>query len=429
MEKLTAAVQSRQYELPQDLRPRERAARQYCIDAFRSKMPSLIPFALENRSVLKIATYLLNYTTGSKATLYQYVFGVHRFSKWLGKTPDEMVRDSILDRANVDLYLQHIEDFIGDLRAQDLAPGTINNHIKGVKALFNINGVILVLPHKLSKRVKYPDRAPSPEELTKILDLADIREKVIVSLLALGGFRVGTLVKLRYRHIKKDLEEARVPIHIHIEAEITKGMYHDYDTFLGTEAAQYLKAYLGMRRTGTGRLKPETITVESPLIRDAYSNEVKPLTPGRICHTVNSLYIKAGLITPRGLGAHYPLRTHSIRKYFRTQLGALNTMSTDYIEYMMGHSVSTYNDIQMKGVEFLRNLYALSGLCIRPKTMLSKIERAKTFLEALGVKPEELLSRDALTMPHRTVLDPEQRQMEVLNQALKQAIIRELRST
>jgi hypothetical protein len=42
-------------------------------------------------------------------------------------------------------------------------------------------------------------------------------------MLALGGFRIGTLVKLKYRHVKRDLEKMITPIHIHVEAEITKG--------------------------------------------------------------------------------------------------------------------------------------------------------------------------------------------------------------
>ena len=33
-------------------------------------------------------------------------------------------------------------------------------------------------------------------------------------------------------------------MHVHVEAEITKGKYHDYDAFLGQEAVDYLKAYL-----------------------------------------------------------------------------------------------------------------------------------------------------------------------------------------
>ena len=45
------------------------------------------------------------------------------------------------------------------------------------------------------------------------------------------------------------------------------------------------------------------------------------------------------------------------------------------------------------------------------------------------MNPNEILSMEALSKPHRTLVDPEQTQMEVLSQALKQAIIRELRST
>jgi intergrase/recombinase len=43
----------------------------------------------------------------------------------------------------------------------------------------------------------------------------------------------------------------------------------------------------------------------------------------------------------------------AIRKFFRTQLAALG-VQTDYIEHMMGHTISTYHDIQMKGI----NTYA-----------------------------------------------------------------------
>jgi len=64
----------------------------------------------------------------------------------------------------------------------------------------------------------------------------------------------------------------------------------------------------------------------------------------------------------------------------------------------------------MKGVEFLRGLYASSGLSIRPKTKLSKIEQLKTIIEAWGMDPNKILSKEALAMPHRTVIDPQRRQ-------------------
>jgi hypothetical protein len=46
-------------------------------------------------------------------------------------------------------------------------------------------------------------------------------------------------------------------------------------------------------------------------------------------------------------------------------------------------------------------------------------------VESLGFNPNEILSKDALAMPHRTVIDPEQRKIDVLNQTLKDAIIKE----
>jgi len=204
---------------------------------------------------------------------------------------------------------------------------------------------------------------------------------------------------------------------------------------IGAEAVEYLKAYLESRRrpkeshTRRDRFYPgKTITDNSPLIRDRHSlREVKPITPASILTSVHRLYVRTGLI---GKGkTRYELRAHLLRKYFRTQLTPLGTIPVEYIEYMMGHTVSTYNSIKMKGVEFLRNLYAQSGLIIRPKTKVSKIDQLKAKIEARGLNPNEILTREALTMPHRTVLDPEHGQIEAPNQALKQAIIREIRST
>ncbi|MGD2066472.1 MAG: hypothetical protein PVI43_04815, partial [Candidatus Bathyarchaeota archaeon] len=271
----------------QKLPPREQKARHYIINSFTGKMPTLIPFALENKSIIKLASYLLKHTTGSKHTLYQYVFGIYRFSNWINKKPDDIIQEVTQDKQVIESYVENIDNFIGDLQAEDLAPGTINNHVKGVKALFRVNRIKLQLPFRIRKTVRYPDRSPTPEELTKIIDIADLRDKVIVSILALSGIRIGTLVKLEYRHLKQDLENGTIPIHLHIEAEITKGKYHSYDTFIGREGAEYLKAYLDSRRIGNERIEggkkrgtpPETITGSSPLIRNRHKAQVEAITP------------------------------------------------------------------------------------------------------------------------------------------------------
>ncbi len=77
----------------------------------------------------------------------------------------------------------------------------------------------------------------------------------------------------------------------------------------------------------------------------------------------------------------------------------------------------------------MRHLYAASGLSIRPKTKLTKIQQIKLMIEAWGMDPNEILSKQALSMPHRTVIDPEQTQIATLNEALKQAILQELKNS
>jgi hypothetical protein len=153
---------------------------------------------------------------------------------------------------------------------------------------------------------------------------------------------------------------------------------------------------------------------------------VLPVTTASISKLIHDLLLKADIIE-KGEAKRYPIRAHSLRKYFRTLLGAISTIPTDYIDYMMGHTVSTYNDIRMKGIEHLRSLYATSGLSVKPKTKFSKIDRLKMFAESLGLNPDEVLSRDAISKPHRTIIEREEGQIEVLNQALKEAIIKELK--
>jgi len=126
----------------------------------------------------------------------------------------------------------------------------------------------------------------------------------------------------------------------------------------------------------------------------------------------------------------YDLRVHSLRKYFKTQLLALG-VQPDYVDYMMGHTVDTYHDIQSIGIDKLRNVYASSGLAIRRKTQVNKIEAIKEFIRALGVTPEQVLTRDALSqgaITYKTADDYQNHQLQILSNELKQLIKREASS-
>ena len=127
-------------------------------------------------------------------------------------------------------------------------------------------------------------------------------------------------------------------------------------------------------------------------------------------------------------GAGYDLHVHSLRKFFKTQLMALG-VQPDYIDYMMGHTVDTYHDIQSKGIEFLRNVYATAGLSIEPKKKGWELEALKSFARGLGLEPEKVLVQSEFAEPHRTYAtseDREEAQTRILSTAIKELIKKEL---
>ena len=158
-----------------------------------------------------------------------------------------------------------------------------------------------------------------------------------------------------------------------------------------------------------------------------HSAESRPVSPQRLHDIVHDLYVKAGLLPQRTNGSRYELRAHSLRKYFKTQLTSLG-VHDDYTEYMMGHVLSTYHDVQMKGVEFLRGIYLASGISIRPKTAVSKLDMLKPVCCAWGLDPEKVLVKEASAYPHRSYIvgDRSEAYAESFTLALKNAVRKDM---
>jgi integrase len=409
------------------LAAKEKGLIAYILNAFISERPALMQFVFDNQSILKMARHFLRHYSGSLKSCYTYTANMEKYATWLGSSPDLIINDiktvgNISDPTRVQNHSGFLNDYLAELQDQGLKPGAVVNYIKIVKTFYHVNGVKVELSEPLSRRVTYKDRSPTAEELTKVLDIANLRGKVMVSMLALGAFREETLSKLKYRHVKEDIENNRVPIHVHVEAEITKGKYGDYDTFLGAEAAQYLRLYIDQRKNGSRRTKPENMTNESPLIKDETKATPRSITSKQIRYVVHQLYVKANLV--KHCNGHYDLRVHSLRKYFKTQLLALG-VQPDYVDYFMGHTLDTYHDIQSIGIEKLRNVYSAAGLAIRPKTQISKLEQIKEMVRALGMNPEQVLAKDALSAGAITVKESEDQQITVLRKQLKELILAE----
>jgi len=389
---------------------------EYAASSLQDQTASM-PFLLKSASAMKVAEHLYRAGSRSLEALRKYARTLQAFCSYVGKGPDELIatglsEEGAADPVGIHKLTQLVDEYLGELEASDLASGTIAVRQAHIKTFFRVNGIALEPMRRYSLRVKYRDRAPKLEEVQRIIEVADLREKAMVMLLATGGFRIGTLLKLRYGHVREGLEDGRVPVHIHVEAEITKGKYADYDTFINEEASHYLKLYLEERKRGTKKIPPEEIADDSPLFvaMRVEANELvslpDPMDPSRqsvrrrthrpldLGSARNGIVIalrRAGLRVKKG--RLYELRIHSLRKFFRTQQEALG-VPRDYCEYMMGHKLSTYHDIQMKGIDFLRSTYAMANLRVSPKEKASMTDLLKELIRARGEDPAKYLKAE-----------------------------------
>ena len=377
----------------------------YIAEGVFRKQPEMLSYIWENKTLRKMAAYLRRYRSSSPKSVYEYAWRVKQFCEdFIGMEPDELVKncfneEGMPEQKKVLEVKQWIEEWMGELQAQNKAPKTIKTAVFAVKSWLTINGIDvgkILLPRIY---VKYSDRAPTPEELQKMLEVANLREKVIISILATSGVRISTLVGLKYKHIKQDFEKGIVPCAIFDPAELNKGKYCDYITFMNEEACKYLKEYLELRKR-----YGEEITDESPLIRmydvKKKANDVRPPTPESVSRAVRRIMKKAGIITDNE--KRHQLRPHSLRKFFKTQLSARG-VPPEYVEYMMGHRTSTYLAVKSKGVEFLRALYAAADISIYPKPEHAAQRVAVQILESLRKNIEEMMKK-AHIIPHRTIV-------------------------
>jgi hypothetical protein len=84
---------------------------------------------------------------------------------------------------------------------------------------------------------------------------------------------------------------------------------------------------------------------------------------------------------------------------------------------------------QYKAQQIQKNPFASSRLSTRTKTTISKIDKIKRYIEALGLNPDEVLSKEALGKPQITEVDLKRRQILSLSEALRNEILMEFRTT
>lgn len=195
-----------------------------------------------------------------------------------------------------------------------------------------------LIPHsrKIGK-----DRAPSIEEVRKIVDNADTRLKSVFLIMASSGIRVGAFDYLNWGDVEPITEDK---VTVGAKLTVYRGEREQYETFLTPECYQTLLEYRGQREKFGEVTKPT-----SPLIREALNTRLlmgdetpKPTTPRRVTsksikNEIGHLLWKVGLRSEKKRTHEFKL-AHGFRKFFksRCELAGVKTLN---VEILMGHRV------------------------------------------------------------------------------------------
>lgn len=344
---------------------------------------------------------------GSEITADVNLRRLEAFCSIMKTTPHDMLK--MPDKELTDL----IDDFVTEMEKETkerpkFTPNYISSILKGVKSWLAYNNKSLtrkirISDSGISKTLK-DERVPSQDELKRILQAGDPRERACCILMAHSGVRpevlgdyhgedgltVGDIPEMEIEN--GEAKFTKIPAIVSVRSELSK-TGKPYITFIGDEGCSYLKAYIEERiRSG------ETITGDSPLIVASKSK----LRTGFI-RTINISDIVRMPIRKAG----FRLRPYILRGYFDTQLLIAESkigLPRDYRVFWMGHSgtmeakYTTDKKLPDDVLEDMREKYAKSlkflqtenkGLSDEDKQSIEKTLTATVLMKIFGYSKEE----------------------------------------
>jgi site-specific recombinase XerD len=217
---------------------------------------------------------------------------------------------------------KQIIKYIMSLKERGLNTRSISTMLYGVYHFYVMNDVILNRK-KINKFIgeatlKTEDRPYTNEEIQKILNISDLRMKVVIGLMASAGLRIGALAKLRLSNLKKVEQCYKVTVY-----ECTNEQYYSFCT---PECSQFINDYLEYRSKNG-----EKLTENSYLIRDQFDvtdidqirNKSRGIQTGTLKHMLNLLLVKAGVREVNHTSPHKRKEVamaHGFRKFFTNEL-------------------------------------------------------------------------------------------------------------
>ena len=183
-----------------------------------------------------------------------YRYGIRKFSEWIGKSAEEILvmrKDDLTQKAGENLidyknrasrFAKEIEKFHSYLISQGYSTNSSRNLTIGIRQLFRYYQmpVRIRAGSKVTKTVKTSKSFPLKiEHVRKMFKVADLRERVILSMATDLGLRVSDFIKLKKEDLPSLKEKPPIPFDVMTGKEevIAHG-------FLSQETVDLLRIYL-----------------------------------------------------------------------------------------------------------------------------------------------------------------------------------------
>jgi integrase len=318
----------------------------------RSSSPSQLVTPQSPPSKIAYLNFIEAIASKETKEKYSYCFGL--YLKFLKIDLDDIYKLLEQDKKTIE---KSIISYVLYLKQEKFAFATINSRLAAILLFYTMNDIV-INRKKIGKfqgeKIKaVKDRAYTKEEIKKIIENCDIKLKVVISLMASTGCRIGAIPKLKIRDLKY-IEEYK--LHQIIYYVGTKDEYYSFTT---PECSKYIKEYLEYRsRSG------ENITNTSPFIRDTFKINDLPriksprhLTKNALVYYIRTIVFKTGLretkegeegekedkkeTTSKDLkksSRKIIALNHGFRKFVHTKM-TLAKVDIEIREMLLGHSI------------------------------------------------------------------------------------------
>jgi hypothetical protein len=231
---------------------------------------------------------------------------------------------------------------------EEITGATLKNFIKSIK-IFCDSADIDIPWKKVTRglpkgRQAANDRAPTLEEIRKLVEYPDRRIKPIVCIMVSSGIRLGAWDLLRWKHIEPILEDEEIRA---AKLRVYVGDMEEYYSFITPEAYKSLKEWMDFRAS-----YGEKITENSWLMRDLWqttnmnygarwglATNPKKLKSSGIKRLLERAIWEQGIRKPlaEGLKRHEWKAAHGFRKFYKSR--AEQIMRPINVEITMGHDI------------------------------------------------------------------------------------------